>query len=76
MASPGVSAAARPPESSGDGAPGLVLLVDDEPLLLRSLQRILVSEGHRTALADSGQTVAGRAAVHQPERGSGDELPG
>ncbi len=34
-------------------APGLVLLVDDEPLLLRSLQRILQAGGHRTALAAS-----------------------
>jgi DNA-binding NtrC family response regulator len=36
-----------------DDVTGLVLLVDDEPLLLRSLQRILESEGHRTALAGS-----------------------
>ncbi|MDJ0853479.1 MAG: sigma-54 dependent transcriptional regulator [Myxococcota bacterium] len=55
MASPGVTPAARPPESRGDGAAGLVLLVDDEPLLLRSLQRILASEGYRTALADSAE---------------------
>jgi len=33
-------------------APGLVLLVDDEPLLLRSLGRILEAAGHRTALAE------------------------
>ena len=35
--------------------PGLVLVVDDEPLLLRSLQRILRSDGHRTVLAESEQ---------------------
>jgi len=33
--------------------PGLVLVVDDEPLLLRSLQRILRSDGHRMVLAES-----------------------
>ena len=38
-----------------EGAPGLVLLVDDEPLLLRSLQRILGSEGHRTGLCASAE---------------------
>ena len=40
-------------ESSGAAAPGLVLLVDDEPLLLRSLRRILEAEGHRIAMAES-----------------------
>src|SRR5262245_12273079 len=38
---------------AGADAPGLVLLVDDEPLLLRSLRRILEAAGHRTALAES-----------------------
>ncbi len=38
---------------AGGDAPGLVLLVDDEPLLLRSLRRILEAAGHRTALAES-----------------------
>jgi DNA-binding NtrC family response regulator len=33
--------------------PGLVLVIDDEPLLLRSLQRILRSDDHRTVLAES-----------------------
>jgi two-component system response regulator HydG len=55
MASPGALAAARGSETRGDGTPGLVLLVDDEPLLLRSLRRILESEGHRTALAESAE---------------------
>jgi DNA-binding NtrC family response regulator len=32
-------------------ASGMVLLVDDEPLLLRALQRILRPEGHRVATA-------------------------
>ncbi len=33
--------------------PGLVLLLDDEPLLLRALQRILRVDGHRIVLAGS-----------------------
>jgi two-component system response regulator HydG len=37
---------------------GLVLLVDDEPLLLRSLQRILRAAGHRIRTAESSQAAA------------------
>ena len=33
--------------------PGLVLLLDDEPLMLRSLRRILEADGHRTVMAES-----------------------
>jgi two-component system response regulator HydG len=35
------------PDASGEEAPGHVLLVDDEPLVLSALTRILRSEGHR-----------------------------
>jgi len=35
------------------GSPGLVLVVDDESLLLRSLRRILEGDGQRTVLARS-----------------------
>jgi two-component system response regulator HydG len=52
MATPG-AVAAQGPETRGDA--GLVLLVDDEPLLLRSLRRILENEGHHTALAESAE---------------------
>jgi two-component system response regulator HydG len=54
MAFPGTSsgADARAPLPQ---PPGLVLLVDDEPLLLRSLRRILESDGHRTVLAETAQ---------------------
>jgi two-component system response regulator HydG len=38
---------------SSQGATGFVLLVDDEPLLLRSLRRILAAAGHQTVLAES-----------------------
>jgi DNA-binding NtrC family response regulator len=53
MVFPGAAAAAEGSASRGDGAPGLVLVVDDEPLLLRSLRRILDGAGYRTALVDS-----------------------
>jgi DNA-binding NtrC family response regulator len=39
--------------SRGDPAVPLILVVDDEPLLLRSLRRILQSDGHRVALAET-----------------------
>jgi len=40
-------------DASPEAAPGLVLLLDDEPLLLRSLQRILGPDGHRLVASDS-----------------------
>jgi two-component system response regulator HydG len=42
-----------PSDAQRGDEPGLVLVVDDEPLLLRSLRRILRSEGHHTILAES-----------------------
>jgi two-component system response regulator HydG len=47
----------RPARDPGpvEEAPGFVLLVDDEPLLLRSLQRILSAAGHPTVLAESAE---------------------
>ena len=45
-------------EALRDDAPGLVLLIDDEPLLLRSLRRILEPEGHRVELAESAAAAA------------------
>ncbi len=36
-----------------EATPGLVLLVDDEPLLLRALERILIADEHRLVLAAS-----------------------
>src|SRR5688572_7633348 len=44
------------------GAPGSVLLIDDEPLLLRTLRRTLEGEGHRTALAESEEAAEPRFA--------------
>jgi DNA-binding NtrC family response regulator len=43
-----------PPHSAGPAArPGFVLVVDDEPLLLRALARILAPDGHRVVLAET-----------------------
>ena len=46
--------AVRAPQGA-PGSSGSVLLVDDEPLLLRALQRILRADGHRIALAESSE---------------------
>ena len=42
--------------SEFEAEPGLVLVVDDEPLLLRSLRRILVGAGHRVEVAENPDT--------------------
>jgi two-component system response regulator HydG len=44
---------AQVPNPPVEDEPGLVLVIDDEPLLLRSLERILGSDGHRTIVAES-----------------------
>ena len=51
----------------GRGAPGTVLLIDDEPLLLRSLRRTLEGEGYRTALAESADAAESRLAEIEPD---------
>ena len=53
MSSPGAASQARDLPDPLAEAADLVLLVDDEPLLLRSLRRILQADGHDTALAES-----------------------
>jgi DNA-binding NtrC family response regulator len=53
MASPGAIPERQELGRAPEQAPGLILLVDDEPLMLRSLRRILQAEGHQTALAES-----------------------
>jgi DNA-binding NtrC family response regulator len=53
------------PEAPPEEAPGLVLIVDDEPLLLRSLRRILEADGHRLAVAESAD--AAEAALVVPD---------
>jgi two-component system response regulator HydG len=65
MATPGAAFPAQDLGLTGEQAPGLVLLVDDEPLLLRSLRRILESDGHRTALADCAE--AAEPALASPD---------
>ncbi len=64
MAPPSATSRPRedpPPESDG----GFVLLVDDEPLLLRSLRRVLESDRHRTVLAESSD--AAEPALADPD---------
>jgi two-component system response regulator HydG len=53
MAPRGAASEAQDLGPSLEALPGLVLLVDDEPLLLRSLRRILATDGRRIALAES-----------------------
>jgi two-component system response regulator HydG len=65
MASPGAASATQDLEPSGGRVPGLVLLVDDEPLLLRSLRRILQGDGHRTLLAESAESA--EPALRDPD---------
>ena len=57
----------RAPEGAPllEDAPGLILLVDDEPLLLRSLRRILEGAGHRVALAESAESIG--AVLQDPD---------
>src|SRR5262245_20254814 len=57
--------AVRAPQGA-PGSSGSVLLVDDEPLLLRALQRILRADGHRIALAESAEQ-AEEALAADPE---------
>ncbi|HTF33917.1 MAG TPA: sigma-54 dependent transcriptional regulator [Myxococcota bacterium] len=58
LAAPGLPPAdardprADPHSPGSEERPGLVLLVDDEPLMLRALRRILQADGHRLALAE------------------------
>jgi DNA-binding NtrC family response regulator len=56
---------ARRPITPVEDEPGLVLVLDDEPLLLRSLERILRSEGHRTVLAEN--PAAAEPALADPQ---------
>ena len=52
-------------ERPGSALPGRVLLVDDEPLVLRALARILEDQGHRTESAESARQAL--AALAQPD---------
>jgi len=64
MTSP-VSALRQPRSTRPDPVPGVVLVVDDEPLMLRALGRILREDGHRLVLAESLE--AAEAALADPE---------
>ena len=49
----GASLPAHPEHVERTDSTGLVVVIDDEPLLLRSLRRILQGDGHRIVLAES-----------------------
>jgi two-component system response regulator HydG len=49
----GASLRAHPEQVGRNEPSGLVVVIDDEPLLLRSLRRILQGDGHRIVLAES-----------------------
>jgi PAS domain S-box-containing protein len=68
-----VAAGTLPADEPPHGKPGQlrILVVDDDPLLLRSLQRILESDGHVVIAANGGQ--AGIDAFHAAQKG-GDDL--
>ena len=53
--------------ATGGDAPGRVLLVDDEPLLLRALRRALEGEGYQTSLAESAHEAELRLAESDPD---------
>jgi len=55
---------AEPVAAPGGDSPSLVLLVDDEPLLLRALERILRGDGHHVVLA--GDAVAVEPILQDP----------
>ena len=57
----------RSGQAQGRDAPGTVLLVDDEPLLLRSLRRTLEEEGYHTFLADSAEAAEPRLVEADPD---------
>jgi DNA-binding NtrC family response regulator len=57
----------RADRAPGRGAPGTVLVIDDEPLFVRSLRRTLESEGYRVACAESADAVESRLAEADPD---------
>jgi two-component system response regulator HydG len=59
------AAALRTRQPRPEPDPGFVLVVDDEPLMLRSLGRILQDDGHRLVLAESPE--AAEAALADPD---------
>jgi two-component system response regulator HydG len=67
MVFPDPSPAVRRDARKGQDSRPFVLLVDDEPLLLRSLRRILEGGGYRTALAESPE--AAEPALSDPDLG-------
>jgi DNA-binding NtrC family response regulator len=65
MSPPESAAAQRAKTARSEPAPGFVLVVDDEPLMLRALGRILREDGHRLVLAESPE--GADAALADPD---------
>ncbi len=58
---------ARTETAAGREASGKLVLIDDEPLLLRSLRRILEGEGHETWMAESVEAAETHLADADPD---------
>ena len=52
---PATSAARGSQDAPRAGAPMRILVIDDDPLILRSLREVLESDGHQIVTADGGQ---------------------
>jgi two-component system, NtrC family, response regulator AtoC len=57
----------RTETAAGREASGKLVLIDDEPLLLRSLRRILEGEGHETWMAESVEAAETHLADADPD---------
>jgi DNA-binding NtrC family response regulator len=65
MSLPESAVAQRVKSARPEPAPGFVVVVDDEPLMLRALGRILREDGHRLVLAESPE--GADAALADPD---------
>jgi EAL domain-containing protein (putative c-di-GMP-specific phosphodiesterase class I) len=57
-----VAAAAKPPTETEPSLRGAILIVDDEPLLLRAFSRVLMRHGHEIVQASDGTEAATQVA--------------
>jgi two-component system KDP operon response regulator KdpE len=62
-----VSARAIEVEHEGQGPAPVVLVVEDEPQLMRFLRASLSTSGHRVIEATTGQSALAAAAMHSPD---------
>jgi two-component system KDP operon response regulator KdpE len=62
-----VSASEREPEATGEGAGRVVLVVEDEPQVMRFLRATLAAHGYHLAEASTGQQALVEAATRLPD---------